>query len=418
MSSLFLTPAEIFALQRDHGSPLFVYDEANLQARAAEVLAFPNAFGLTARYAMKALPNAAIVRIFTELGLHVDVSSGFEAERALRAGVQPDKIQLTAQELPADLARLVEAGIRFNACSLHQLESFGQSFPGRELAVRINPGLGSGHVNRTNTGGPASSFGIWHEHLDEVKAIAAAHDLRLTRMHTHIGSGSEPSMWVHCAKLSLDVAARLPDVRTLNLGGGFKVARVPEDGSADLQEIGQKIVPEFQRFASEQDRELHLEIEPGSFLVVSAGLLLARIEDVVDTGGQGYRFIKLNSGMTEILRPSMYGAQHPFTLVPADSDPRPDDDYVVVGHCCESGDLLSPEPGNAEALQPRRLPEARVGDAFVIGGAGGYCSSMAASNYNSFPICAEVLRSGPGEFSLIRRRQTLDQVLENELPAD
>jgi diaminopimelate decarboxylase len=283
MTSMFLSSDEIFALQREHGSPLFVYDQAALQARAREVLAFPNAYGLTARYAMKALPNAAVIRTFTELGLHIDVSSGYEAERALRAGVEADRIQLTAQELPADLTRIVEAGVRFNACSLHQLESFGRAFPGRELSVRVNPGLGSGHVNRTNTGGPVSSFGIWHEHLDEVRQVAAAHDLRITRMHTHIGSGSEPSMWVHCAKLTLDCAARLPDVRSLNLGGGFKVARMPEDSSADLQEIGQKIVPEFQRFAAEHGRELHLEVEPGSYLVVSAGVLVARVEDVIDT---------------------------------------------------------------------------------------------------------------------------------------
>ena len=412
---MFLTRDEIFALQREHGSPLFVYDQASLEQRAREVLAFPNAYGLTARYAMKALPNAAVIRTFTALGLHIDVSSGYEVQRALRAGVEADHIQLTAQELPEDLAEIVGAGVRFNACSLHQLESFGRSFPGRELSVRVNPGLGSGHVNRTNTGGPGSSFGIWHEQLDRVKAVAAAHDLHITRLHTHIGSGSEPSMWVHCAKLTLDCAARLPEVRSLNLGGGFKVARMPEDNSADLQEIGQKILPEFERFASEQGRQLHLEIEPGSYLVVSAGLLLARVEDVVDTGPQGYRFIKLDSGMTEILRPSMYGAQHPFTLIPATPEPRDEHDYVIVGHCCESGDLLSPETGNAEALSPRRLPEARRGDAFAIGGAGGYCSSMAATNYNSFPQCAEVLKRSDGSFALIRRRQTLDEILQTEL---
>lgn len=406
---------EIFALQREYGSPLFVYDQASLEARAREVLAFPNAFGLTARYAMKALPNAAVVRIFTQMGIRIDASSGFEAERALRAGVPADTIQLTAQELPTDLSRLVGAGIRFNACSLHQLESFGRAFPGHELSVRINPGLGSGHVNRTNTGGPASSFGIWHEQLDQLKAIAAAHELRVTRMHTHIGSGSEPSMWVHCAKLSLDVAARLPEVRTLNLGGGFKVARMAEDSSADLQEIGQKIVPEFERFAALHGRDLQLEIEPGSYLVASAGLLLARVEDVVSTGPEGYRFIKLDSGMTEILRPSMYGAQHPFSLIPADGDARPERDYVIVGHCCESGDILSPQPGNAEALLPRRLPEARRGDAFAIGGVGAYCSSMSASNYNSFPQCAELLRRRDGSVALIRRRQTLDELLQTEI---
>jgi len=131
-----------------------VYDERTLKAQAREALAFPNAYGLTVRYAMKACPNAAIIRILAGCGLHIDASSGHECDRAMRAGVPAAHISLSTQEFPEDFRRLHEAGIRFNACSLNQLRRFAEMFPGGELGLRINPGLGSGGTVKTNVGGP------------------------------------------------------------------------------------------------------------------------------------------------------------------------------------------------------------------------------------------------------------------------
>lgn len=411
---VFLSEEQVREVRRVFGTPVYVYDQRMLERRAQEMLAFPNAFGLTVRYAMKALPTAAIVRLFDRLGLHIDASSGYEAERALRAGVAPERIQITAQEFPEDLESLAKRGVRFNACSLNQLEQYGALFPGTELSVRINPGLGSGHSNRTNVGGPSSSFGIWHEYLDAVFETAAKYGLRITRMHTHIGSGSDPDVWVHCAKLSLDIAARMPEVTTLSLGGGYKVARMADEKSADVQDIGARIVPEFQRFAERHGRKLHLEVEPGTFLTANAGAIVCSAMDVVDTGPDGFRFIKTDSGMTETLRPAMYGALHPIILVPAEDEPRGCADYVVSGHCCESGDILTPERGNPEGLLPRTLKEARIGDLIVIEGTGAYCAGQSAKNYNSFPEAPEVLLMKSGALLLIRKRQTLDQVVQNE----
>ncbi|MBW2273181.1 MAG: diaminopimelate decarboxylase [Deltaproteobacteria bacterium] len=420
MESLrFMSEEQVRALQGEFETPFFVYDQRTLEEHARRVLAFPSAFGLTGRYAMKALPNAAVLRVLSEAGLHVDASSGFEAERAMRAGIAPQRIQITAQELPRDLRALVERGVLFNACSLSQLSAYGELFPGSELSVRINPGRGSGHSNRTNVGGPSASFGIWHEHLDELLETAARHRLRVARMHTHIGSGSDPDKWVVCAKLSLAIAARLPDVTTLSLGGGFKVARMAREDATDLVAIGQKIVPEFEAFARNEGRKLHLEVEPGTYLVANAGALVCTVRDLVSTGAGGHRFIKLDSGMTEVLRPSMYGAQHPLVVVPRDAARESQrGEFLVAGHCCESGDILTPEAGNPEGLGPRELLEPRLGDALVIEGAGAYCASMASKNYNSFPECAEVLLTRSGEHRLIRRRQTLDQLLENEVLPD
>ncbi len=412
----FLSAEQIQRIRTDHGTPVYVYDEATLLTQARAALAFPNRSGLTVRYAMKALPTGGIVRLLNRAGLHIDASSGFEAERAIAAGVPPEQIQITAQELPKDLKGLVDRGVLFNACSPNQLEAYGRLFPGTEVSLRINPGLGSGHNNRTNVGGPSSSFGIWHEKLPELLEIASEFQLKLSGMHTHIGSGGDPEVWKHCATLSLDIAARMPDVTRLSLGGGFKVARLPSETSADLQEIGEAVLPMFEDFETRQGRKLHLEIEPGTFLVANAGVILANVIDVVDTGEGGYHFIKVDSGMTELLRPNLYGAQHPIDLVPADGDTaRPVRDTLVAGHCCESGDMLTPEPGNPEGLAPRRLPAARPGDTLVIGGAGAYCSGLQGKNYNSFPEAPEVLLTERGELKLLRRRQSLDQITQNEI---
>jgi len=413
---LFLMPESARQIVDAHGSPTYVYDETLLRARAEEVLAFPSAFGFTARYAMKALPTAAVVQVLDDAGLHIDASSGYEAERALRAGVLPERIQLTAQELPANFEELVRQGVAFTACSLRQLAAFGAAFPGASVTVRFNPGLGSGHSNRTNVGGPSASFGIWHEHLPDVRAVADEYNLTIGGIHTHIGSGGDPETWVRVSGMVLDLAKQLPDVATVSLGGGFKIARMPGEPAADLQAIGKRVVPSFEAFAREHGRKLHLEVEPGTYLVANAGALLCQVADIVDTGANGYNFIKLDTGMNDILRPSLYGAQHPIHLLPATPDDRPVVDYVIVGHNCESGDILTPEPGNPEGLLPRTLPKAEVGDLVVIDGAGAYCSSMPAKNYNAFPESAEVMIRVDGTPQLIRRRQTLDQALQNELP--
>jgi len=411
----FLNSQQVAALAEEFGTPMFVYDEATLVKRAEETLAFPARHGLTVRYAMKALPNKAVIQLFDSMGIHIDASSGYEAERAMLAGIAPEKIQITAQEMPANLGELLDQGVLFNACSLGQLEAYGQLKPGSDVSVRINPGLGSGHSNRTNVGGPSSSFGIWHEHLDEVKAVAAKHGVTITGVHTHIGSGSDPDTWLRCAKLGLDIARQLPDVTRHSLGGGYKIARMANEVAADLARIGAELTPEFESFEADTGRKLHLEIEPGSYLVANAGAVIAEVADVVDTGADGNRFIKLNTGMTDVLRPSMYGAQHPITVVPKDGAARGEAEYMVVGHCCESGDILTPAQGDPEALGPRTLTEAEVGDYVVIDGAGAYCASMNTRNYNSFPDSPEVMLQRDGSARLIKRRQTLAQVLENEV---
>jgi diaminopimelate decarboxylase len=398
-------------VRRRFGTPCYVYDRAALEAAARAALAFPAPFGLTLRYAMKANPSRGILTLFRDLGLHVDASSDHEVERALRAGFSPERIQLTSQMPSRTLKEHVARGVLFNACSLHQLEEFGRIAPGGEVSVRMNPGLGTGSTKRTNTGGPASSFGIWHEAMGEVAAIAKRHRLRIRCLHSHVGSGTDPEVWKRCARMTLDLVGALPDVATVNLGGGFKVGRMPEEPSVDLADVGAHVRREIEAFHDRDGRALHLEIEPGTFLVANAGVIVASCVDVVDTGADGYAFAKLDAGMPEITRPSLYGAQHPIDVL---ARGREQAAIVFVGPCCESGDILTPAPGDPEALAPRWVATPRIGDLVVVGGAGAYCAGMATINYNSYPQAPEVMLGPNGALTLLRRRQAPEQVWQNE----
>ncbi len=395
-------------------TPCYVYDEESLIKQAKSALAFPNAFGLTVRYAMKASSNAAILKLFDSLGLHIDASSAYEVERAMLAGINASRISLSSQQLPKNLKSLVNAGVLFNACSLHQLEEYGKVARGGEVGVRINPGLGSGGTKRTNVGGPASSFGIWFEYIPQIKEIAKKYSLKIVRIHTHIGSGSDPLVWQNVAKMSIDTVAQFEDVTTLDMGGGFKVARVAGEKSTDLQKIGKPVAKLIKEFAKNTSRKIKFEIEPGTFLLANCASLLTTVQDMCDTGKKGYKFLKLDSGMTDILRPSIYGAQHPIDIL-SEKTEKKNEEYVVVGHCCESGDILTPAQGDPEALVPRKLKKAKIGDFCVIGGVGAYGSSMSPSNYNSYPASPEVMILKDGRIKQIRRRQTLEQIIENEL---
>ena len=410
---MFLGPADASSVRERFGTPCFVYDRAALEGAARAGLAFPHAFGFTLRYAMKANSNHAILRIFRALGLHIDASSDPEVERALRVGFPAAHVQLTSQVPSRRLEEFVAQGVLYNACSLHQLDRFGRAFPGKDVTIRVNPGLGSGSTNRTNTGGPASSFGIWHEYLDQAKEIAARHRVVIRGLHTHIGSGSDPAVWTRVAGMTLDIAMRLPEVTTVNLGGGFKVARVAGEKTTDLAVVGTVVRDAFVAFAERTGRKLRLEVEPGTFMVANAGAVVATCIDVVDTGGGGYLFAKLDTGMNEVTRPSLYGAQHPIAVMAE----RPSAQVVFVGPCCESGDILTPGPGDPEALAPRELPRPEIGDLVIIGGAGAYCAAMSTAGYNSYSRAPEVLRELDGSLRLVRRRQTLDELLAAEVDA-
>jgi diaminopimelate decarboxylase len=433
LQSIFLTPElakECVSVAG--GTPLYAYSLDKLRDAADACLAFPNAYGLTVRYAMKALPNVAILQFFQSKQIHIDASSGYEVRRAVAAGIDPTHISLSTQELPHDFMDFLQLGVKINACSISQLERIGlAATQNTKIGIRINPGVGSGgfsgsttQFSKTNVGGPSSSFGIWYELMQDgtVTDIVQKYNLIVERIHTHIGSGSDPIIWQQVATKSLSFCSMFDTVHTLNLGGGYKVGRNAGEPTTNLQEIGRPVTQAFEQFAKDNDgRQLHLEIEPGTYLVAMAGALITTVQDkVVTTGPSGHTFLKLNAGMTDVLRPSLYGAVHPMTVLPQSGLEQDigtsQESVVVVGHCCESGDLMTPSPGAPEELAERLLRTATIGDLLIMDGSGAYCSGMSAKHYNSFPEAPEVLVDGTtGTVHLIRSRQALEQVYQNEL---
>lgn len=412
----FLTPDQVRQVREKFGTPAYVYSEALLERQARSMQEFPNLYGLTVYYSLKAGTNGAIIRIFDRLGLHFDASSIWEARKAMAAGVEPSKVLLTAQEVPDDLAQYVERGMEFDACALRQLEFYGKQFPGKEVSIRVNPGEGTGFINRLTSGGPKSSFGIWHEYLGEAKDLVKKYNLKVKRIHHHIGSGHDPDAWLRIASATLECAKPFGPVPIINLGGGYRVKGMKNEPDIDYKYIGDRLCQAFADYAQETGTRPRLEVEPGTLLTANTGSVVATVLDVVSTGEKGYNFIKLDAGLTEVIRPGFYGSLHPLVSVPERGEMRSSTkEYLVVGHTCIAGDMLTVTVRDPETIRPQLIGEVEAGDLLVIERGGGYCSSMNMKNFNSFPEAPEVLLRKTGVFDLIRKRQTLEQMTQNEV---
>lgn len=424
--------AGLFALAaKEFGTPVYVYDEATLIEKCKAVLAMPNAFGLHVRYAMKANPNRALLRIVDKQGLHIDASSLNEARRAHMAGIALSKIMLTTQEVPegndrAALEEMLLGGMKYNVCSLRQLREVSAFAKEHDipLSMRIHPGVGAGESATRNTGDDYSCFGVHRKDLEEALAFAREHGLRFTGVHTHIGSGGKPKVWrENIDRELLFVKQYFQDALTVSFGGGLKEARMPDETAAHIEELGLYAKQRVEEFFEETGRKLMMEIEPGTYVMANCGFLVTQVVDKKSTGENGFLFLIANGGMEVNTRPLLYGSRHPFYVIARDgkllsSDFEAEtlagqDELVLVGICCESGDSQSLD--EAGQIVPRRMAEPEIGDFVVIGGAGAYCSAMSPFNYNSHTQIPEVLLKTSGEFSLIRRRQTLEQIVENEI---
>jgi len=400
----------IVELARRFGTPLFVYDAAMIRRRLAELVCFD-----VVRYAQKACSNLAVLDLVRRAGALVDAVSAGEIRRALAAGYRPQgdppPIVFTADVFTAEsLALCVEHGIHVNCGSPEMIDQYGEAAPGGEITLRINPGFGHGATRKTNTGGPCSKHGIWHEQLGECLRRAARYKLRVVGLHMHIGSGTDLEHLAQvCGAMERAVAAAGPDIRSISAGGGLPVVYRPGDRPLDLPAYFKLWDAARKRMEQRLGRPLRLELEPGRYVVAESGTLLAEIRAVKRQSEN--LFYLLDAGFNNLARPVLYGAYHPMALVPADGDhARPEVDAIVAGPLCESGDVFTQEEGGV--VVTRRLLDARVGDFMAIGNAGAYGFAM-GSNYNSQPLAAEVLIDN-GAARLIRRRQTFEDLIRGE----
>ena len=414
-----LTPAreqQLRALAARHGTPLWVYDAAVIRERIAALKGFD-----TVRFAQKACSNTHILRLMREQGVKVDSVSRGEVLRALAAGytvgtgadaVHSD-IVFTADLLDREtLATVVAHRVPVNAGSIDMLEQLGEVSPGHPVWLRLNPGFGHGHSNKTNTGGEHSKHGIWHEQLGEALAVIARRGLALIGLHMHIGSGVD---YAHLGRvcgamveLVRVVRAAGQDLQAISAGGGLSIPY--QAGGEPIDTAHYFSLWDAARKEAENviGHRLALELEPGRYLVAESGVLLAEVRAVKTQGRQ--HFLLVDAGFNELMRPAMYGSYHAMSLLAADGQERPVRPTVVAGPLCESGDVFTQAEGGV--VLARELPQAQVGDLLVIHDTGAYGASM-SSNYNSRPLIAEVLVDGDSD-RLIRRRQTVEELLALE----
>jgi len=411
MSNPF-SPAQLRALADQFGTPLWVYDAATIRQRIAQVSNFE-----TVRFAQKACSNIHILKLMRAQGVKVDAVSRGEILRALAAGYsaggEPSEIVFTADLFDAaTLDCVVEHGVPVNAGSIDMLHQLGARSPGHAVWLRINPGFGHGHSNKTNTGGEHSKHGIWHTGLGDALAAIAQHGLKLVGLHMHIGSGVDYGHLseVCGAMVGLVRATHAAghDLHAISAGGGLSIPYRAGDPAIDTQHYFGLWNSARQQAEAIVGHPLGLEIEPGRFLVAESGVLLAEVRAAKDAGSN--HFVLVDAGFNELMRPSMYGSYHAMSVLRRDGGSGADRPTVVAGPLCESGDVFT--QGDGGVVLPRELPAAQVGDLLVIHDTGAYGASM-SSNYNTRPLIAEVLVDG-GQARLIRRRQTVEELLALE----
>jgi len=397
-------------IAEEFGTPVYVYDAELIRERVESLRRFDGI-----RFAQKASSNTHLLSLMRELGVWVDAVSLGEVERALRVGYTSEgahsPIVYTADVLEAaTLDTVVEHNIPVNAGSADMLEQLGRRKPGHAVWLRVNPGFGHGHSRKTNTGGESSKHGIWHERLNEALKHIDQYELDLIGLHMHIGSGAD---FVHLRSVADAMVKQAKalgrDLRAISCGGGLPIPYRGDEESIDLDayfDVWDEARREIEEVVG---HAVSLEIEPGRYLAAEAGKMLARVH-AVKTSGRN-RFVLVDAGFTELLRPAMYGSFHEISVL-RDEQERggPLQPTVVGGPLCESGDVFTQEEGGV--VVARDLPEARVGDLIVFHDTGAYGAAM-ASNYNSKPLSPEVLVDG-SRVRLIRRRQTIDDLLALE----
>jgi len=409
-SQTALNATNLLPLAQCYSGPFWAYDAEIIQQRIAQLSAFD-----VVRFAQKACSNIHILRLMRAAGVKVDSVSLGEIERALAAGFQPggEDIVFTADVLDSPtLARIAELKVPVNAGSVDMLHQLGAVSPGHSVWLRINPGFGHGHSQKTNTGGENSKHGIWHSDLPLALAAIQQHGLQLIGLHMHIGSGVDYGHLQQVCDAMVDqVVAFGQDLQAISAGGGLSIPYRFGEEAIDTQHYYGLWNGARERIAAHLGHAVKLEIEPGRFLVAESGVLVSQVRAVKQMGSR--HFVLVDAGFSDLMRPSMYGSYHHISLLPADGS-APGEAHVesvVAGPLCESGDVFTQLEGGK--VETRALPAAQVGDYLVFHDTGAYGASM-SSNYNSRPLIPEVLfeQGVPRE---IRRAQTIQELLALEL---
>ncbi len=403
-STLYAEEVSVPFLVEKYGSPLYVYSARTLRRHINAYSQALKSIPHIVCYAVKANSNAAILGLLGSLGAGADVVSGGELYRALKAGIPAKKIVYAGVgKTDEEIEYALKKGIlMFNIESLQEMENInriaerlGKRAP---IALRINPDIDPETHPYISTGLKKNKFGIPIEMALEFYSKAQKmKNLKIVGIHKHIGSQiTKVTPFVDALERVLILLDRLNEegirIKYLDMGGGLGIQYNDEE-PPHPRELARKIIPLL------KGRDVTLIVEPGRSIVGNAGVFITRVLYTKD--GADRKFIIVDGGMNDLLRPSLYNAYH--NIIPVRKKRTKKVFADVVGPICESGDFLA---------RGRQLPSVQRGELLAVMSAGAYGFSM-SSNYNSRPRPAEVLVDGKKHY-LIRKRETLTDLLRGE----
>lgn len=392
----------LLKLAKKYGSPLYVYNTDKITSQYNSITnAFSEVKNVKINYAVKALSNINILKVFNELGASLDTVSVQEVQLGLAAGVLPKNIIFTPNGVSlAEIEEVADLGVQINIDNLSILELFGQKHPTIPVCVRINPHVMAGGNSKISVGHIDSKFGISMYQVPLIKRVVENTNMKINGIHMHTGSDIlDIDTFLRATEILFDVANQFEDLDFIDFGSGFKVPYKEGDIATDIEQLGKQLSARFNQFCADYGKDLTLMFEPGKFLVSESGYFLAKVNVIKQTTSTV--FAGVDSGFNHLVRPMMYDSYHHITNI---SNPNGRERYYsVVGYICETDTF-----GNN-----RRINEITEEDILCFHNAGAYCFSM-ASNYNSRFRPAEVMVHN-GKDYLIRKRETFDDILRNQV---
>ncbi|GGW66051.1 diaminopimelate decarboxylase [Winogradskyella epiphytica] len=393
---------QLLQIAKDFGSPVYVYDSEKIIFQYNRLTsAFKSVKNLKLNYAVKALSNISILKLFNTLGSGLDTVSIQEVKLGLTAGFKPEDIIYTPNGVSLEeIESAAQLGVQINIDNLSILEQFGTKHPNTPVCIRINPHVMAGGNTNISVGHIDSKFGISIHQIPHLLRIVENTNMTINGIHMHTGSDIlDIEVFLYASEILFETAKQFKNLDFIDFGSGFKVPYKEGDIETNIEELGEKLSKQFNLFCKEYGKELTLAFEPGKFLVSEAGVFLAKVNVVKQTTSTV--FAQIDSGLNHLIRPMLYGSQHEILNI---SNPNGRDRfYSVVGYICETDTFAN----------NRRIPEITEGDILCFKNAGAYCYSM-SSNYNSRYRPAEVLLH-KGEAHLIRQRENFEDILKNQV---
>jgi len=406
---------DLVQLARDHGTPLYVYDEATVRQRSSEYVAAMGRGGQVL-YSAKAFASPHFLRVVAEEGLGLDVVSAGELDLALRSEFPRDRIHfLGNNKSREDVEAAYRAGATIVIDGSHEFELLNAVVPeGKRTPVmlRISPGVKPDTLDHISTGQLDSKFGFSIESGAARKAVedALRHPrLDVVGLHSHIGSQILAlGAYEKAMEIMLDLLVQLRDdlkfePRKLGAGGGLGIAYTHNDDPPTPRVFVETVRHALESGCASRGLTVpELVVEPGRSIAGPAGVALYTVGSIKDIPGVR-RYVAVDGGMGDNIRPKLYGARYEAVLASA-PDRAPAGKVTIAGKYCESTDIL---------ITDIEMPELKSGDILCVPAAGAYCLAM-ASNYNGMPR-PEVLMVRDGQAKVMRRRETLNDLVATEV---